>query len=364
MAVCSIDLSFKEQGNTDFDDFYSVSLAKTDLYAKKRDNVQVLNYISRGSQAKVFRVLLDKTECAMKEYVGYTIGMPDSWEAYNKEIQVLKSLQGHANIPKVFDNPYPQDKLLFMELGDYTLRDWIDKKQSTGITSSEFFHIAEQLFSTLLFLQSKGKVHRDIKPENILIMDKSLRICLADFGLITDMNQEVDVYGTYCYRMPALQFKLWHTYTGEEDIYSSLYTLKELPYDRTCPAIRDFFDKAFVLLLSSHSSVKSKKTIESLLKTIQLNKYKSQLTDVLVIVKQVWSHLIARKSKNFKAINKCFDILSLNLSSRADVDEFVTNICVLLTYQVCPPFVKNNKYIVQGEDRRKVIQCLSALNDL
>lgn len=47
-------------------------------------------------------------------------------------------------------------------------------------------------FSSLMpaYQHDRGIVHRDIKPENILVVDKQLRVKLADFGLAKIIGED------------------------------------------------------------------------------------------------------------------------------------------------------------------------------
>lgn len=40
------------------------------------------------------------------------------------------------------------------------------------------------------YQHDRGIVHRDIKPENILVVDKQLRVKLADFGLAKIIGED------------------------------------------------------------------------------------------------------------------------------------------------------------------------------
>lgn len=71
------------------------------------------------------------------------------------------------------------------------------------------------------YQHDRGIVHRDIKPENILVVDKQLRVKLADFGLAKIIGEDsftttLYVLMMFPYDLSKLTFvfekkKLWNT---------------------------------------------------------------------------------------------------------------------------------------------------------
>lgn len=59
---------------------------------------------------------------------------------------------------------------------------------------------ARQLFEALTSLHQAGMVHRDVKPANCLFIEGELK--LADFGLVTDVDQQISRVGTLKYMPP------------------------------------------------------------------------------------------------------------------------------------------------------------------
>ncbi|RPA77256.1 Pkinase-domain-containing protein, partial [Ascobolus immersus RN42] len=68
-------------------------------------------------------------------------------------------------------------------------------------------HIFTQLFDGTQYLHERGIVHRDIKPENILVVDASLTVKLADFGLAKIIGEDsftTSLCGTPSYVAPEV----------------------------------------------------------------------------------------------------------------------------------------------------------------
>jgi len=112
-----------------------------------------------------------------------------------RELRVLRALNGHDCIVKLFDILPPLDPSNFatltvvLEYADADLAKIFRTRQYfTGLHIVYMFY---QLLMGLKFMHSAGIVHRDLKPANVLInSDCTLKIC--DFGLARSVTEEMD----------------------------------------------------------------------------------------------------------------------------------------------------------------------------
>ncbi|KAI9747074.1 MAG: hypothetical protein M1815_004667 [Lichina confinis] len=92
------------------------------------------------------------------------------------------------------------------------------------LTEDETRNVFIQLFQGVKYLHERNIVHRDIKPENILIVDRSLNVKLADFGLakiIGEQSFTTTLCGTPSYVAPEiLENSSERMYTRAVDVWS------------------------------------------------------------------------------------------------------------------------------------------------
>jgi len=123
-----------------------------------------------------------------------------------REISLLKELSNNQNIVKLKDVLYLKSKLyLIFEYLDQDLKHYIDSVSSMDpmLVKSYLY----QMLKGILCCHTHRILHRDLKPQNLLI-DKTGRLKLADFGLSRTFNIPVRQYThevvTLWYRAPEI----------------------------------------------------------------------------------------------------------------------------------------------------------------
>lgn len=145
------------------------------------------------------------------------------YDAYEQEIEVLKSLQ-HPAIPQYLDSFQTAD-------GFCMIQEYIDAESAATFRQwqpQDIKQIAISILEILVYLQNQPQlvIHRDIKPENILI-DKQLNVYLVDFGFARMGGGEIAassvVKGTMGFMSPEQMFN--RQLTTASDLYSLGATL-------------------------------------------------------------------------------------------------------------------------------------------
>ena len=171
------------------------------------------------------------------------------------EMQVLQPLD-HPNIPKIYDQFSSENNaFLVMEYVEGTTILKIQQailRQDKLLEESRVLGWAIQILDTLTYLheQEKPIIHRDIKPEN-LILNLDGRVMLIDFGLMKQIERELEMSGPLIKAIGTVEFAPPEQYAdsgittdARTDIYSLGATLfyllaGELPpraVDRMLPA--------------------------------------------------------------------------------------------------------------------------------
>ena len=134
--------------------------------------------IGRGAYGSVFKASRgsDKAVVALKVVESEA----DLLQAVMTEIEMLQALQ-HENVVKLLDvMTSPTHVVLELELFTFDLAKFA---KSFACPAQLRRVIAMQILKGLRHCHQQNIIHQDIKPQNILITPRTLRVCLADFGM-------------------------------------------------------------------------------------------------------------------------------------------------------------------------------------
>jgi len=150
-----------------------------------------------------------------------------------REIVILKKID-HPNVVKLMNIDAGDNRLyLFFEYLPYDLRKFISEKykeKSSHIPIDYIKIIFYQIILGTRYLHCNKVLHRDLKPQNLLI-DDSLRIKIADFGLSRGYTIPIRPYTkevlTLWYRAPELMLGT-DQYSTPIDVWSLGCIMAEL----------------------------------------------------------------------------------------------------------------------------------------
>ncbi|KAI9350579.1 kinase-like domain-containing protein, partial [Zopfochytrium polystomum] len=128
-----------------------------------------------------------------------------------QEAQVMKALNGHANIATLLATVEDDECLyLIMEHCELGRHLYEAITQQGGFSEDVVKDVISQIIDAVIHCHSKGYYHRDLKPENCLITSNR-RIKLTDFGLATADSWSTEMgCGSVRYMAPEC-FEAGHT---------------------------------------------------------------------------------------------------------------------------------------------------------
>ncbi|MEZ5965408.1 MAG: serine/threonine-protein kinase [Planctomycetota bacterium] len=171
------------------------------------DTYEVLGELGRGGMGVVFRArhrALDR-EIAVKVLRPSEQALADLLRRFEVEAKSLARLR-HPHIVAVHDVGRNGGHVYYtMDLIDGTSLDKVLRDEP--LSPSRAVRLLLQVASAIEHSHEHGVIHRDLKPANILL-DRSDRAFVADFGLARDMNVRVEltttgqILGTPAYMSP------------------------------------------------------------------------------------------------------------------------------------------------------------------
>eukprot|EP00928_Gymnodinium_smaydae_P056239 TRINITY_DN3964_c0_g2_i1.p1 TRINITY_DN3964_c0_g2~~TRINITY_DN3964_c0_g2_i1.p1 ORF type:complete len:421 (+),score=43.79 TRINITY_DN3964_c0_g2_i1:30-1265(+) len=149
------------------------------------------------------------TEFAIKTYLNDETGEDsDSKEAsqrhYDREVQFMKLVQGHANVVMLHECLHTQTAIV-MSLHKCDLFSLVHA--SNGLSERAAAHVMRGLLSAVQHVHKRGVIHRDIKPENIAVDGPDNDAILLDFDsacLTFDTVATKTLAGTPGYMAPEV----------------------------------------------------------------------------------------------------------------------------------------------------------------
>jgi len=211
---------------------------KTSTFPIVNDRYQILNTISSGGMAVIYRakdIVLDR-EIALKILKKDLSKIEDFRDQFSTEAKASARLS-HINIITTYDFGLYGDRLFIaMELIDgYELKDIIEENDLSLFERIDFL---KQAITGLAYAHNNNIIHCDIKPQNMLIT-KEKRLKLTDFGIsraldtISRKNNTDEIWGSPYYIAPEIAGGSMPTPAA--DVYSMgivMYEVltKKLPY--------------------------------------------------------------------------------------------------------------------------------------
>ncbi len=147
------------------------------------DHFQISAFLSQGGMSEVYRAydLIHRKEVVLKVPSSNLIGDPAQYERFQREKEVLQTLQHPAVLHGQSCGQYNRIPYLAMDLVEgQSLRDLIAAR--APLPPEEALPLFIQIADGIAYCHANGVIHRDLKPENIIINNAGQPV-IMDFGL-------------------------------------------------------------------------------------------------------------------------------------------------------------------------------------
>lgn len=117
--------------------------------------------------------------------------LKEATRLFKKEAETLEKLNGHPQIPRIFNYFEEQDQFYLIQelIQGQTLSSRLSREERPW---SEF-EVVEFLKDTLKILEyihGLGVIHRDIKPDNLILRQQDSKFVLIDFGSVKEFQPQ------------------------------------------------------------------------------------------------------------------------------------------------------------------------------
>ncbi len=147
------------------------------------EHFQIITHMAQGGMSDIYRArdLLNGREVVLKIPNRMMIGDPAQYERFQRELQVMKTLNHPAIQRGVASGQFNRTPYLVTEFVDgKSLRDIIRDK--APMPPDEAVSLIRKVADGMAYCHANNVVHRDLKPENILVTKDGQPVIL-DFGL-------------------------------------------------------------------------------------------------------------------------------------------------------------------------------------
>ncbi len=196
------------------------------------DNFQIQAHMAQGGMSDVYRAfdLVHRREVVIKIPDQSMLGDPAQFERFQRELEVMKSLEHPAILKGLGSGKYNRIPYLVTELvhGE-SLRALMEK--SGSLPTDQVVSLTQKLAHGMAYCHKNEVIHRDLKPENILITTEGQPV-IMDFGLALTKDSHRVTYSNLSATMGTPDYMAPEQIEGQRgDQRTDIYALGTIMYE-------------------------------------------------------------------------------------------------------------------------------------
>lgn len=196
------------------------------------DHYQIQAYMAQGGMSDIYLAfdLMHRREVVIKIPDQSMLGDPAQFERFQRELEVMKSLDHPAILKGLGSGKYNRIPYLVTELvhGE-SLRALMEK--SGSLPTDQVVSLIRKLADGMAYCHKNEVVHRDLKPENILITAEGQPI-IMDFGLALTKDSHRVTYSNLSATMGTPDYMSPEQIEGQRgDQRTDIYALGTIMYE-------------------------------------------------------------------------------------------------------------------------------------
>ena len=196
------------------------------------DRFQIQGHLAQGGMSELYRAydLVNRREVVLKLPDPTTIGDPAQYERFQREIEVVRTLDHPAILRGLDAGRFNRTPYLVTEFvqGD-SLRKIIDT--SAPMPPEQALALMRKIADGMAYCHKNNVVHRDLKPENILVSPNGQPV-IMDFGLALTKGSHRVTYSNLSATMGTPDYMAPEQVDGQRgDARTDIYALGTILFE-------------------------------------------------------------------------------------------------------------------------------------
>ena len=196
------------------------------------DHFQIQAYMAQGGMSDIYRAfdLVNRREVVIKVPDQSMLGDPAQFERFQRELEVMKTLDHPAILKGLGSGKYNRIPYLVTEFVDgKSLRNLIET--SAPLTPDQAVSLTRKIADGMAYCHQNDVIHRDLKPENILVTADGQPV-IMDFGLALTKGSHRVTYSNLSVTMGTPDYMAPEQIEGQRgDQRTDIYALGTILYE-------------------------------------------------------------------------------------------------------------------------------------